>query len=243
MKLIIPKQNYIKMVRYTHAVEGEISGLADVEWDEKKENLLVGNIYLLRQKATTGTVELLEEAVHKFMFELIKQGVMRTPRLWWHSHYDFQPFFSGVDEDTIDKLQTDSFTVAICINREGKMEAKVKLVEGTDKKIINDLNVVITPPLEESFEPTKEIMDEVKEKVLMEKESWIKTIVDKITPTKKRQVMCLPRKKDKAIEVIRNKKLIESFDEVLHEWVFEHQNGDIYRVQEGSNFAKFCFKR
>jgi hypothetical protein len=232
------------MVQYTRAVEGEISGLADVEWDKKQENLVVSNVYLLKQEATTGNVLLLDEAVDNFMLELIQQGASQLPRLWWHSHYDFEPFFSSVDEDTIDRYgkKTTSFWVAICINQKGTMEAKA-VFKSPEEKTVESLSIRITPPVP-SFEPTEEIKEEVKQKVTMEKPffghgSWIDRLIGKEEKEEfPRQVFLLSRNPRKAARMIRKHHLVETFDPELHEWVFEDKSGRIYRKQSSYSFGK-----
>lgn len=237
MELIIPQRSYLKMIRYTRAVEGEISGMANVDWDKKHVNLVVSEVYLLKQEATTGTVQLEDQAVDDFMLEIILNGATQTPRLWWHSHYDFEPFFSSVDEDTIKRYgdKTKSFWVAICINQKGNMEAKAILKEPKEQ-IIEKLSIRITPALP-SYEPTEEIKEEVKAKVKMKHPfysdpGWIDRILgrDKVEP--KRQIFFLPRNPRKAARIIRFNHLVETFDPELHEWVFESNDGRIYRRQE-----------
>ena len=242
MELIIPVKSYLKMVRYTRSVESEISGLADVNWDKEKENLVVGKVYLLKQEVNTGKTDLDEDDVHRFMVRRIRRGITQTPRLWWHSHYNFSPFFSATDEATIKKLKTNTFMVAICINQAGKMECKAVISEPKKpEKVIDPLPIRITP--REPFEPTKKIKEEVARKVSKKKyvvklPKWKKSF-KKNKKFKKssngeinRHVIWLPWTVARAKKTMKRKNLIESFDPFLHEWVLEDMiSGTIYRAQ------------
>lgn len=242
MELIIPRKSYTKMVQYTRSVESEISGLANVEWDKEHKNLVVGEVYLLKQKVTSGATDLDDDDVHHFMVNQIKKGITRTPRLWWHSHYNFDTFFSTTDEDTIKRLRTDTFIVAICINQSGDMACKAIVSTPEKDKEIDPLPVRIVP--KSSFEPTKEIKEEVARKVTMEKfeiivpkwDGWGKKKKEKKKgKTLKRQIRWLPHTVDKTLKLMMEKKLIESFDPHFHEWVLEDPISEtIYRAPMGS---------
>lgn len=261
MELIIPQKSYQKMLQYAKAVESEISGLADVDWDEKHEKFTVGEVYLLKQEANNVNVAIVEGAADELMIELIQKGQIQSPRLWWHSHYNFEAFFSWVDQATLEERAklSQTFYVAICINQMGHLKCDV--VVNTPKKIIyRDIKIKIDTPIPQA------IKDEVAQKVAPLADislnefagevkkiggDWIKNILGDKDKTPEgesavydtfgrrysnpmRQVMWLPWSANKALKVINKKDLVEEVDPYLHEWVFSSVDGKVYRVQKGS---------
>ena len=258
MKLIIPLKSYVKMIQYCNAVESEISGLADVEYDEKGENFVMGEVYLIKQTATEGTVDLIDESVHSFMFERIKQGAKRTPRIWWHSHYNFQTFFSSTDEATIQRLKTDTFIIAICANQMGDLHAKA-IISSPIPKIIENLEIEIQPKHIKIFKPSEEIEEDVKSKVQKETPeslatklgNWVKDIATKeeaneetlIGDELKIEYKYLPENAEEGSKLIAALRLEELFDPDVKEFVWGGSNLEVlYRIKKGSELETFLNK-
>lgn len=109
-----------KIHHYCNAVKGEISGFGKVSWEKNK--IIVKDIIILPQTCSVASTTLTEAGLSKFLFELIQQG--RKPeewKLWWHSHADFETFWSGTDTNTIAKISKSTNIVAICANQDGNM--------------------------------------------------------------------------------------------------------------------------
>ncbi len=242
MELVIPRASYLKMVRYARAVESEISGLADCTRNAQG-NFRVGEVYLLKQEVSGAAVDLVEESVHKFLAEQIQKGITRMPRLWWHSHYNFKTFFSGTDEDTIQRLRTDTFIVAICVNQGGEMSAKA-IISGRKERVIDPLPIRITPPLP-SFTPTAEIIKEVAEKVETRKwpnfgKYWRGEAEDEQDPKKTEtegSVFWLPRNARKKRRFIKKHHLFSVYDLKLKESVYGDWDGNVYREHSTLTFG------
>lgn len=240
MELIIPRASYLKMIRYARAVESEISGLADCIRD-RRGNFRVGEVYLLKQEASGATVELVEESVHQFLAEQIKKGTTQMPRLWWHSHHNFGTFFSGTDEATIERLKTDTFLVAICVNQAGEMSAKAVITKPRPK-VIDPISIRITPPTP-SFAPTPEILEEVAEKVHEKKWPTFKfenlwKDEDRNKEAKRDRALWLPLSSRKRKRLVLKKHLNRSFDKKLGEWVYKDKQGNIYRERTPFVFGR-----
>lgn len=166
--IIIPLESYQKIMAYTELADGEITQFADISYDKERNALVMGEVYLLKQKAGGAHVEMDEEIIADFNLQLIKRGVNQLPRCWIHSHVDFDTFFSGTDTDTIDQLKNETFTVAIVVNKSRKMHALLRIWQPL-VLTIDEL------PIEIDFnygEIPKVLRDEVKEKVKEDRPIW-----------------------------------------------------------------------
>ena len=130
LRLIIPDTAWNTLQGYVKATSGEISGFFDVEYDMELKALKVGTIYpLLDQVASGADVEISEDAIQSFMLDHIKAGHDQMPRGWWHSHANLEVFFSGTDENTINKLNNDSYIVALVVNKTEHAYSKVSFIK------------------------------------------------------------------------------------------------------------------
>lgn len=110
---------YKKMLYYTRAAKGEISGLGRVEIVGKEARIIDAIIF--RQKCTSGGTDLSSECMSQFVVSLINMGFNpENWKLWWHSHNDFGVFWSETDDNTIQKLSAESTLYSICINKKGE---------------------------------------------------------------------------------------------------------------------------
>lgn len=147
LQLIIPRDIYLQLTAYLEVCSIEFSTLIDADYDEKRGAFVLGKIYLLEQEATGSTVELDDDAVDKFNFQMIKAGATQLPRCWMHSHANFKAFFSPTDENTIKSFQNESFNVALVMNKAHELKAKAyikaTMLGKEDYVEIDDLPVYI----------------------------------------------------------------------------------------------------
>lgn len=161
-RLIIPYESYEKIMAYADLADGEISGFADVEWDNTLEALKIGEVYLLKQEAGGADVEMDADTIADFNLQMIKQGKNQLPRVWWHSHHTMGVFFSTTDEATIGELTNDTFMLAIVVNQAHELKTCLRICQPIPM-IINDLPVTIdysSRAIPESLR--KEVKDKVK---------------------------------------------------------------------------------
>lgn len=136
LKLLVPLAIYRKIMAYVQICDLEISGFAELEYNEARNAFIVGEPYLLEQEVSGAATHMDEEDVSKFNLQYIKKGGTQLPRLWWHSHVDMQAFFSAIDEDTLKQLQNDTFIVALVLNKRKEWKAKAYLYSETDSNIM-----------------------------------------------------------------------------------------------------------
>jgi len=137
-KIIIPQIVHAKLMYYTRAASGEISGLGRTKFMDDDE-ILVEDVLLFKQECTQGSTDLDQDTLSRFLFKIIQKGKDPTEyRLWWHTHNDFGTFWSSTDTDNIEMLSKDSTLVSICVNKLGETKVRVDTngVEATDVSLV-----------------------------------------------------------------------------------------------------------
>lgn len=159
--IIIPEESYKKLMHYVRGCDSEISGFFDVEWDKEEGAFVMGEVYLVEQECTGTETEMDEDAIAKFSYQLIKQGVKQLPRGWWHSHVNMGAFWSGTDEKAHEVFKNETFTVSIVVNKKSEMKGKLCVYDPFEFQI-DDIEI-------EAFEPKDiipaSILKEIKKKV------------------------------------------------------------------------------
>lgn len=141
VKLQIPRSSYERIMAYAQACDQEISGFADLEFNQATKSFVVGEVYLLDQVVGAAETSMTEEAVSAAMLQFIKEGKTQMPRLWWHSHVSMQAFFSGTDDATMANLKNDSFIIGLVVNK--RYETKTQLRIYSYGIIFDDLEIEI----------------------------------------------------------------------------------------------------
>jgi proteasome lid subunit RPN8/RPN11 len=164
MTIIFPIEQYKKLRAYVENINYEISGLGKVRI--VGDEIHVEEIRIFKQVVTAAETKIDAQALGKFYDELLQVG--EDPgdwKLWWHSHCDFDAFFSGTDVATIADFDTeqpmDNWMVSLVTNHKGKSECRLDIfapVRCTIGKIDSDISFD-DPALE------NRILDEITEKV------------------------------------------------------------------------------
>ncbi|MBI4492072.1 MAG: hypothetical protein HY690_04695 [Chloroflexi bacterium] len=111
-----------KLVLYVLNCPFEIGGLGLVE--ARGQDFLVTDVLLVEQDVNDIATRLDSGAVSALLLQLLESG--RDPgelKLWWHSHAHEAPFWSGVDEQTIERFQND-FMLSVVSNHELRFLAR-----------------------------------------------------------------------------------------------------------------------
>lgn len=154
---------YRKVMHWIQKAKGEVSGLGKVEIVNGQ--FRVTSAILLEQSNTGATTEITAEAIGKAMFELKDEpGHLNW---WWHSHVDFDVFWSGTDMDTIHELGQHGWFLSTVLN---KMEEKKTSYyqKGNDfmpQIFVDDIPTEMSHMIEEDImnEWDKDFDDKVKE--------------------------------------------------------------------------------
>jgi len=100
-RLIVAPDDWNRLMGWALATDSETSGMGLLEADVSA--LRVTRLYLLPQSGNEVETELDPAALASLVVELVRDGVDPAGlRLWWHSHARETPFWSGLDEHTIE---------------------------------------------------------------------------------------------------------------------------------------------
>ncbi len=124
-RIFIRPQAYRRLTLYITLCPFEVAGLGTVE--PLGADLLVSEVFLLRQRASGTDAELDPQAVADHLLHTLRNGgnVSRL-RLWWHSHAHGSLYWSETDEETIEGLSIDHL-VSIVGNRTPEFECRLDL--------------------------------------------------------------------------------------------------------------------
>lgn len=178
VKIILPIPVYHKMLAYAQASPGEISGLGRTKVQKKKGTLIVTvtDVRIFKQTVSSAETTLTSDTLGKALIALIKAGEKPERwNLWWHSHADFQVFFSSQDERAISgilgKKASDKYFFSVVINKDGDLTGRADSVKKKDE----DADVIIDQYINKNL--IKACAKEVAEKVTLDKTPTMTRII------------------------------------------------------------------
>lgn len=105
-QIFIAAKAFTRLKLYIELCPFEVSGLGIVE--PCGEDLLVAELFLLRQRASNTDTELDSQAVIDHLIRSLENAEdISKLRVWWHSHADEAVHWSETDERTIEAMQID----------------------------------------------------------------------------------------------------------------------------------------
>lgn len=165
-RILIAPRALQRLKLYIDLCPFEVGGLGTVE--AFGEDLLVADIFLIRQRASESDTELDSQAVADHLVQTLQEGKDPSSlRLWWHSHAEGRILWSDTDKRTIEALQIDQL-VSIVGNK--RHEFGCRLDQFSPKRLTLDGLPLLPTPDEtpEDQEPLrKKIMAELREKVTL----------------------------------------------------------------------------
>lgn len=124
-RVMIELVPYQKLMTYVRACPVEINGFGAVE--RLGKDFLVTDVFILNQEASPGGVTTDSADLHRYLYELIQQGVEPNKlKLQWHSHVDMAVFPSSIDLATIERYQTD-YMISLILNKQGEHYCRLDL--------------------------------------------------------------------------------------------------------------------
>lgn len=121
MKFIIEEKAFLKLCYYIKNIDNEIGGL--LETRKHGNTIVIEDVLLLEQEVSGTSVELSRKDLGKFIYENRKNPkLLKAIHGWWHSHCDFDIFWSGTDNRTFRHLLQyfGDFVVGIVANKQHK---------------------------------------------------------------------------------------------------------------------------
>jgi len=165
MKILIDLVDYQKIFHYIQSVQSEIIGLAKVQTFGK--NLRVFDPIILNQTVTGGSAQIDADAMGNFTYELLKNGCDPAEyKCCWHSHFNFEVFWSSTDDQMIENWDAD-FLVSLVFNQSKDYRARIDIYKPFSFTLDNLELEIIYPPL--SLFEKNHIEQEIEEKVETQK--------------------------------------------------------------------------
>lgn len=154
------------LMGWCKAASSEVSGMMLVEYDATKKALHVSNIYLPKQDCDSASTEIDDEAMAGLQMMLHKEKKnLKSLRGWWHTHYNFNVFWSSTDTDTIGKLMSgNEWFLSIVVNQAGDFKARVD-ISTPFPLVIDDMDIEVIGATEDLSKFKTDIDSQVTRKV------------------------------------------------------------------------------
>lgn len=125
MDLKLNFKAYHKMYIYCRAAKGETSAWGRTVFNNG--DVIVTDVKALAQHATSATVDLTDDALTDFIFDLATKHRedFSNWNFWFHTHNNFAVGWSGRDEENIEEHSQKMPLVSLCMNKRGDMTARV----------------------------------------------------------------------------------------------------------------------
>jgi proteasome lid subunit RPN8/RPN11 len=141
--LWIPPRIYSELMFYAYKVDAEVGGYGRLSFDEKENDIIVEEIFLVQQEVHQTECNLKAEGTAALYQELIDKGEpekIGEITFWWHSHKNMGASFSTIDDDMM-RTWPGSYLVSLVINRDGKMSAQ--LMSKSPLLVVGDIDIAI----------------------------------------------------------------------------------------------------
>lgn len=122
MQLTVPFNLWRKIMQYAQlSSPKEVTGIGLVELDPKTDDhYVVREIYLPQQRASEVYSEFTETGLHDVISDVIADNIDNATKLRfrWHSHGKSRVFFSAIDNDDIERWESD-WVFNLVVNERG----------------------------------------------------------------------------------------------------------------------------
>jgi hypothetical protein len=122
-RLVLDRGVWQQLMAWATATDLEVSGMGLLEIDG--HDLRLAKAFLLPQLANEVETQLDPAPLARLVVDLVEREVdPATLRVWWHSHARETPFWSGLDERTIDGFAPASM-VSLVVDHRGRRLARL----------------------------------------------------------------------------------------------------------------------
>ena len=176
IKVRITPKAYQKLRCYVDECPTEISGFGKVrelKIAEDERHFEIYDVEIIPQTVTGYDANMTVEDIGAYLTDKIrKKERVQDIKLWWHSHADFETFFSSTDEDTIDSSREFPYLISLVTNHKGDCRVRLDLYKPT--RISLEADFIVGEPIDERSREKlrKEIDSKVKLKRFNEKPWW-----------------------------------------------------------------------
>ena len=149
-----------KLRAYVKICSVEINGLGVVK--RFGSNFLITDVFILSQQASMISVKVDDLALHKFIFEQVRNGGDPAEiKLQWHSHVNMEAYCSGEDRRTISGYKSD-FMISLVMNKRDESFCRIDLFKPFRLGFAAPLEVFVPPDSELEDRCEEEIKEKVK---------------------------------------------------------------------------------
>ncbi len=152
---------YVKLWAYVNACPGELSGFGLVDFVGGR--LLIRDVFVPSQRSSAASSVITEADLTRFLGEMLDSGA-DTGRLhlYWHSHADFEVFWSAVDLQTVaSSFPQADWLLALVLNRRGDVKACLQMYRPVTGRF-EDLPVTLHVDPDLRAQIREEIRDKVR---------------------------------------------------------------------------------
>lgn len=140
MQLLIDAKAHAKIRHWmTKAAKYEVSGLGNVQYDDKQKLFTVTDVWLQEQTNTGASTDISADGVTQLMSMhagLKTAGKIHGDlRFWWHSHADMGVFWSNTDETAIHELSEHGWFLSSVFNHKGEIKTCWRMQKPWDVRI------------------------------------------------------------------------------------------------------------
>lgn len=156
-----------KIKSYTAGVDGEVCGLLIIN-NENKLSPVVEDAVILDQVSSSADTNITTEALIKYLVDISnkKPEYAEKVRGWWHSHYNFNVFWSGIDDKTFRAfVNVMPRAYGIVVNKHGNALARLD-IKCKNGKVMTFDEIKLKRP---RVAIDKKLMAEAKKKVKIKK--------------------------------------------------------------------------
>jgi hypothetical protein len=158
--LVISSRDWETLLGWARSTDQEVSGLGLLELRDGE--IHISRVYLPPQRSNAIETQLEPDGLARLMMDLVAAGVdPRALRLWWHSHAREKPFWSSLDERTIQTF-SPSAMVSLVIDHDGHRLARLDTFE---PRMTNWLELVVVPHEGEGLIDASALRGQVAERV------------------------------------------------------------------------------
>jgi hypothetical protein len=132
-----------KMYGWCKAAKSEVSGMGMARIVDGCFE--VYDVFFPKQYCSSGWTELDEEALSELQQKLyLKKRDLREFRFWWHTHYNFDTFWSGQDNSMAQKLAETNgeWSLSLVINQKDEYKCRIDFKKPIDVTL-DDIEVKI----------------------------------------------------------------------------------------------------
>ena len=144
LKCYLEEHVWQKMTGWCNAAKSEVSGMGLCK--TIKGGFVVYDVFFPKQYGSSGYTELDDRALAKLQIELYNKKIPAEHfRFWWHTHYNFNVFWSGTDDGNATTLAkaNGEWELSVVINQSGEYRCRADFFSKPHRMIDEKMHVLV----------------------------------------------------------------------------------------------------